>query len=150
MATKEEFIRALDEAYAADRDLYLDHGGDPAYAAYVFLAGSVFDFTLYDYAKEVQWAREMLRVIRAILGGTTFAMFSLPSSGEVYLKMVNMPFLKDLLTWGGSIRGAWFDTYGDERFEYCCGSIVVERKDVKVFMEAIMEWADANLSDSRG
>lgn len=150
MATKQEFINALDEAFAADRDLFEAHGGDPDMAAYDFLAEGVFDFTLYDTAKSMQWSLEMLRVIRAILDGTTFEMFNFPSSEEVYLKMVNTPFLKGLLTWGGSIRGAWFDTYMGQRFECCCGEIVVEPKDIKVFMEAVLEWADENLGDSEG
>ena len=33
-----------------------------------------------------------------------------------YLLMVNMPFFKDKLEWGGSIRGAWWDLHGDKEF----------------------------------
>jgi hypothetical protein len=36
--------------------------------------------------------------------------------------MVNMPFFKGKLEWGMSIRGAWWDLYGDRKFEInSCG-----------------------------
>ena len=145
MNTKQEFLSALDEAFKEDRDLHDSQGGDPATAAHSFLAENVFDFTLYDTAKDVQWCMEMLSVIRAILTGTTSEMFRDPASEEVYLKMVNMPFMDGLLEWGGSIRGAWFDTAGDKRFFEFGNVAIVARSDIKVFMEVLLEWADARL-----
>jgi hypothetical protein len=146
MATKQEFISALDEAFKDDRDLYEGQDGDSSTSAHYFLAENVFDFTLYDTAKDVQWCMEALSVIRAILTGTTFDMFRDPANEEMYLKMVNMPFMDGLLEWGGSIRGAWFDTHGDKRFFEFGNAITVERCDIKVFMEALLEWADAHLN----
>ena len=36
--------------------------------------------------------------------------------------MVNMPFFSDKLSWGTSIRGAWWKLYGDDVFEVdSCG-----------------------------
>lgn len=112
MATKQEFLKALDEAFEADRDLYEGQGGDPSTSAHYFLAENVFDFTLYDTTKDIQWCVEMLSVIRAILTGTTFDMFRDPASEEIYLKMVNMPFMDGLLEWGGLysrsvVQGLW-------------------------------------------
>ena len=144
MATKQEFISAIDEAFKCDRDLYEIQGGDPTTSAHYFLAESVFGFTLYDTDKDMQWCMEALSVIRAILTGTTFDMFRDPASEEVYLKMVNMPFMDGLLEWGGSIRGAWFDTQGNKRFFEFENVVTVERRDIKVFMEALLEWADAH------
>lgn len=138
------FIIELDELFAEDRKLFEMQGGNPEYAAFDFLAETVFDFTLYDTTKSVQWSCEMLTVIAAILEDKTFEMFNSPVLEEVYLKMVNMPFMQGMLTWGGSIRGAIFDTYGDRIFDIA--GISVEQKNLKLFMSALLAWAKDNTS----
>lgn len=139
MATKQDFIQALDKEFKEGPMMaQLDEGEVPS--MHCFLSCFVFDFTLYDSSKEVQWSEEMLTVIRAILERTTFGMFREPASEEVYLKMVNMPFLQGRLEWGTSIRGAWFQT--DDDWLLPC-NITVESGDLQVFMEALIEWSGA-------
>lgn len=145
------FKQALTDRFEAVKDLYEDAGSDPESWPWQFLSDEVFNFTLYDAGMDKQFASSMLEVIAAILERKTFD-YQAQSDEKYkeYLTMVNMPFLKGLLNWGGSVRGAWLDEYGapdrggSASFEVCCGEIVVQKKDIKLFMSQLLEWSLEN------
>lgn len=81
-----------------------------------FLADAVFGFTTYENEVSALMAEKCLEVCRAVTDRKTFEYIRDADNNQWYLIMVNMPFLKDRLEWGTSIRGAWWDLYGDDKF----------------------------------
>lgn len=87
-----------------------------------YLAENIFDFTSYDSSVAELFAQGMIEVIECIVSRKTFEYHG-QSEGKymTYLTMVNMPFLKDKLDWGTSIRGAWINS---SDFEDRCKAIL--------------------------
>lgn len=77
---------------------------------YYFLADAIFDFTTYDDDMSSLLAKKCLAVCEAITNRTTFEYIKDPAQYENYLTMINMAFFKDKLSWGTSVRGAWWGT----------------------------------------
>ena len=73
----------------------------------MFLAGDVFGFITYSDYYDKLFSKRMMGVIKVIYNETTFEYIK--KNVEVYLTMINMPFLKDRLTGGISMKGARFD-----------------------------------------
>lgn len=101
-----------------------------------FLGSFIFDFTTYDDEKDEYFALQMIDVINAIINNTTFKYIQNEDYYLNYLTMVNMPFLKNKLDWGGSIRGAWLDDYK----EYDIAGIKIEKEELTNFLTQLIEW----------
>jgi len=87
-----------------------------------YLSNYVFDFTTYDSEKDELFALKALEVCFAITINQTFQYQEDEGNYTWYLLMCNMPFFENKLEWGGSIRGAWWDLYGNNKFELSsCG-----------------------------
>ena len=104
----------------------------------VWIGENVFDFTTYEYVILDKWAGQMIDVIENILNGTTFEYYE--KNEEVYLMMVNMPFLVPHLEWGTSIRGAWIDEYTRD-FNVVGLQETVPKKDIKLFLSELIKWS---------
>jgi hypothetical protein len=126
---KYQYIEKLNELYSDDADIYQ--------SKLEFVGECIFNFTTDESDVSENFASLMLEVIRSILDRTTFKYQSQSEDHKMnYLLMVNMPFLADKLSWGTSIRGAWFDTgYSYDVFH---GNIIVD--DIELFMESIFDW----------
>lgn len=74
-----------------------------------YLSEYIFDFTTYDGGVAELFATKALEVCAAISDGKTFDYIKDPDNYQWYLLMCNMPFFAERLSWGGSIRGAWWD-----------------------------------------
>lgn len=74
-----------------------------------YLSDMIFDFMTYDSEKAEEFVIRAVEVCEAISGRKTFDYIKDPEQYRWYLLMVNMPFFVDRLTWGTSIRGAWWD-----------------------------------------
>ena len=96
-----------------------------------FLSVYIFGFATYDDNMDVMFTNNMIEVLRAILGKTTFEYIKEEDKYLNYLTMVNMPFLKDRLDWGVSIRGAWF-THG----------VVPKYGGMESFVKYLLDWID--------
>lgn len=87
-----------------------------------FLGVYIFDFTTYDSEMDQLFGKKALEVCKAISDKKTFEYQEDEENYKWFLVMVNMPFFKDKLEWGTSIRGAWWALYGDDKFELnSCG-----------------------------
>lgn len=115
-----------------------------------FIGNYIFDFTTYDDEMDELLASKMLEVIDCILNNKTFDYHRHGEDKENYTNyiiMVNMPFLKDKIEWGTSIRGAWFDEYGHysepQPPYYNMGYIdfKVPKSEIKQFMKDLLEWS---------
>lgn len=119
-----------------------------------FAGSTVFDFTTYDGAMDVYFAKKMLEVIDCILHNKTFEYQKEESNYVNYLTMVNMPFLQDKLDWGTSIRGAWFDEYGHHSEPqpriYYVGLLDggIPKSEIKIFLTELLEWCAEEKKDT--
>lgn len=121
--------------------------GCPPHNKMAFIGSYIFDFTTYDGNIDELFAMKMIEVIDCILNSTTFDYQNKEENYINYLTMVNMPFLKDKLDWGTSIRGAWFDEYGlssdpePKVYEIGCTNLVVPKIEIKDFIRQLIEWS---------
>lgn len=76
-----------------------------------YLADSIFDFTTYDDSMSELFGKKAVEVCDAILNKTTFDYIKEQDNYAWFLLMCNMPFFHGRLSWGTSIRGAWWDFY---------------------------------------
>lgn len=74
-----------------------------------FLSGFVFDFVTYEEKFTELFAAKALEVCDAISQKKTFDYIADDERRQWYLLMVNMPFFAGRLSWGSSIRGAWWE-----------------------------------------
>lgn len=74
-----------------------------------FLASALFGFTTYDGAMDDFLGQKALEVFRAICTQTTSEYIKEQEQYRWYITMCNMPFFKERIDWGTSIRGAWWD-----------------------------------------
>ena len=81
-----------------------------------FLADDIFDFTTYESTISSMMAKKAIEVCKAISDKKTFDYIDSEEGNLWYLIMINMPFFKNKLEWGTSIRGAWWDLYSDKNF----------------------------------
>lgn len=114
--------------------------GFPKYSKLSYIGSIIFDFTTYDQDMDELFAKNMLDVIECILEGTTCDYIERSNANYInYLTMVNMPFLKPMITWGTSIRTAWFEKHEVGWFDI--GYDTVDRAEIKECMKALIEWS---------
>lgn len=101
-----------------------------------YLGSSIFDFTTYDSEIDILFAEKMVEVLKVILNKNTFEYIENREQYLNYLTMINMPFLKDKLDWGNSIRGAWFDNWK----EYEIDGIEIKKQELEVFIAQLIDW----------
>lgn len=120
-----------------------------------FLANHIFQFTTYDSAISELFAGKAVEVCRAITEQKTFEYIK--DSQENYqwfLIMCNLPFFADRISWGASIRGAWWDVYPEKFFELdTCGlwvgdeqmtdTIQFSDEQWNQFIKAVIQFAEA-------
>ncbi len=99
------YLKTLEHSYA----LEAQRGGSSAISRLGYLAQHIFDFTTYESEIDELFARKAVEVCAAITDGKTFEYIANPTGRIWYFLMVNMPFFMPRLTWGTSIRGAWWD-----------------------------------------
>lgn len=100
-----DYAALLAHSYAME----IEAGSIPPESRHEFLADHVFGFTTYDGAVSVELARRAVEVCQAINDATTFDYIADPDRYRWFLIMCNMPFFASRLSWGTSIRGAWWD-----------------------------------------
>ena len=102
-----DYLKLLEHSYAMA-------AGDecPPGTRLEWLGEQVFDFTTYDGAMSALFAGKAIEVCDAINTGATFDYIKDPENYRWFLLMCNMPFFDGRLSWGTSIRGAWWDANG--------------------------------------
>lgn len=106
------YLELLENSY----EQYKGFQSDPTMERLVFLAENVFDFTTYETVVASFMAQKCLEVCKTLSEKTTFDYIKSEEGNLWYLVMVNMPFFENKLEWGTSIRGAWWNLYGDKSF----------------------------------
>ena len=105
-----DYLKMLEHSYKMYKEITFDKDATKL----EYLASGVFDFITYEDHHSQVMATKCIEVCLAITNKTTYEYISSECDYRWYLIMVNMPFFQNKLEWGTSIRGAWWDVYGDE------------------------------------
>ena len=95
--------------------MYIEHAGYiDGLTKYGFIC-ELFDLATYDDDVSERWGRAIIEVMRAIDKQETFEYIKESDDQyERYLIVANLLEHHQLIDWGGSIRGAWFDLGKDK------------------------------------
>jgi hypothetical protein len=105
MRDREYFLNLLTHSYAQTRTQDRSIVGRLNY-----LGDYVFNITTYDSSVSEFFAAIALQVAAAITDSVTCEYIEQSAAHyRWYLAMVNLPFFKCRIEWGGSIRGAWWE-----------------------------------------
>ena len=119
-----------------------------------YLSQEIFNFKTYSDEMDSLFSSKAVEVCEAITNRTTFGYIKDQRDHEWFLIMCNMPFFADRISWGSSIRSAFwepssFETlglwHGDEQITE---SIDFELDDWESFMRALIEFAGAEEKDA--
>jgi len=107
-----------------------------------FLAQNIFDFITYENKISSFLAKKCLEVCNAISSKSTFDYIKEENNHLWYLVMVNMPFFKNKLDWGTSIRGAWWRNYGESKFKIESCGLYIEQDQLLEILFNEKEWIE--------
>ena len=144
------YLSLLEQSYI---EVKFVMGADPDLGRLEYLAQDIFNFTTYENIISTKMAEKALQVCKAISDGKTFSYINNEEGNLWYLLMVNMPFFENKISWGTSIRGAWwsgsydvhaFDIestglyYGEEQFTL----LELNKDQWKEFIEAMIKFLE--------
>ena len=117
-----------------------------------YLAEYIFGFVTEDAELADLFARGALEVCLAISAQTTFEYIKDRDQYEWYILMCNMPFFRDKIEWGVSIRGAWWWPRDDIQLPTCglwrdgrqLGDLVFTHDEWVEFVAAVIEFGNVS------
>lgn len=104
LTTKEQWLEWLQKIHAVMEEIT----NDPERSRYETVAG-MFGITTYDSGMDEALVRIMMPTLLAIGNKTSYSLVPDPQKYLHFCITVNMPLLKMRLSWGTSIRGAWYN-----------------------------------------
>ncbi|KAF1005458.1 MAG: hypothetical protein GAK28_03210 [Luteibacter sp.] len=112
MTAEMDYLAMLEHSWRDASEIH----GDPDQTRAGFLSMHVFNFTTYDGDQDEILVAKAVEVCQAISGKATHAYISQSADHYTwYLVMCNMPFFASAISWGTSIRGAWWSEPYDSR-----------------------------------
>ena len=106
-----------------------------------YIGDHIFDFTTYDGEMSVLFARKAVEVCNAINNSLTFDYIKDSDNYRWYLLMCNMPFFAERLSWGTSIRGAWWSGRPGKKIEFdSCGLWIGDEQLIDTLKFSGDEW----------
>lgn len=106
------YVDLLEHSYAMTKAM----GECPPDSRVEFLCEQVFDITTYDGQMSEIFGRKALEVCKAINDRETFKYIENAADHVWFLMMCNLPFFAKRVSWGASIRGAFWDCYPSKVF----------------------------------
>ena len=103
-----KYLKLLNDGYKSINE---DLDSDDKETKLEYLGSYIFDFTTYESLVISEMTIKAIEVCNAITNKKTFDYIKDAKNNLWYLIMVNMPFFVDKLSWGCSIRGAWWDIH---------------------------------------
>lgn len=107
-----------------------------------YLSDFIFAFTTYDTEMGELFARKAIEVCLAITNRTTFDYIKDKEQYQWFLIMVNMPFFKERLNWGTSVRGAFWDAGINSNFILDTIGLYLNGEIVEKVFFSEDEWRD--------
>lgn len=112
-----DYLKLLIDGYSETKENL-----NPDLTPLEYLSDYIFGITTYDGTASERMGKSALLVCLAISERRTFDYITDVDNYIDYLNCVNFKFFSDKLCWGTSIRGAWWDIFGDKEFELkTCG-----------------------------
>jgi len=84
-----------------------------------FICANIFNIYTYDSVEDEFLGGKCVDVALAITNNTNFEYIRNTDNYRWYLSIVHFPFFAERITWGTSIRGAWWDIDDDDTFSTC-------------------------------
>ncbi len=107
-------IKLLNESYARVVK------EDSMITKYGFIADHIFDVTTYDSRLSDRFGRDILEVCMAITQSTTYTYIEDKDCYINYITYLNYNFFRNNISWGCSIRGAfWYFDTGKYHLDSC-------------------------------
>ena len=110
---KDIYLETLRNSY------FLEKSRDEFITKDSYLSDHIFDFTTYDYDIDDQLVPMAIGVCKAITQRKTFDFIQDKDRYLWFILMCNMPFFRSKISWGSSIRGAFWDTSETISIESC-------------------------------
>jgi len=111
-----DYLALLEDSYKIERQ------DDEELTKYEYLSDWIFQFTTYDGSISDSWGKIALEVCIVITDKLNFRYQENHDNYVWYLLMCNLPFFRDKIEWGTSIRGAWWSICGSNTYEIdSCG-----------------------------
>lgn len=111
-----DYLHLLEHSY----DMQAQHSmGSPPDSRLEFLGDHIFQFHTDDSEMSAKFAHLALAVCQCITDGKTFEFIEGKGRYAAYLLMLNTTFFADRFTYGGSIRGAWWETQPAQKIDSC-------------------------------
>ena len=105
-----------------------------------YLSCYIFEFVTYDGELDELFARKALDVCLAISSKKTFEYIEDPDNYQWFIIMCNMPFFSNKLSWGTSIRGAWWELYNDDTWDFHTTGLVDGHNQITDIKFTHKEW----------
>jgi len=107
------YLKILENSYIVCKETF----ECPPESMAEFLSNFIFCFTTYDSEIGALFGKKAVEVALAINNGLTFEYIEDEENYKWFLIMCNMPFFNEKLDWASSIRGAWWDIWGNKTFD---------------------------------
>lgn len=160
MSEQMNYLALLERSYVQQEKWAREVVKDDNFTRLEFVSKDIFDFTTYDGGIDIFLAKKAIEVCAAINARKTFDYISNEDNYTWYITMCNMPFFKNRLSWGTSIRGAWWPAYEDKFPPLkSCGlwtegddpeqilELKLDDKQWPQFIAALIEFAKPQLSE---
>lgn len=99
----------LDRSYAEQKEEF--SAARNSYSVGEYLSDYIFDFTTYCGGISEYFSEIAIDVVEAITERKTFDFIKDDDKHIWFIVMCNMDFFSSKISWGCSVRGAWWDVY---------------------------------------
>lgn len=108
----EDFIKWFESEYERQEEVYERFPSEKPSKKkfkYMFLSNYIFDVITYDENLDYEFGKKIYEVIKVIQERKNFDYISNSKKYETYILVCNLLNQFELIEWGTSVRGAWFD-----------------------------------------
>ena len=106
--TKDDYLKLLQRSYEIECSWQTECYPD-GYPKSSFIASGIFDLSTYDDELDEKFTKQLLEVCNAITQRKTWDLVRNPRKYPKFILYLHLPFFKNKITWGTSIRGAFWD-----------------------------------------
>lgn len=142
----EDFIKWFEEEYDnldEKYEHYISEKPTKKDFKFIFLSDYIFDIATYDDAMSLGFGEKIFEVMKAINEGKTFDYIGDGKNYRSYIIVCNLLDKFDLIDWGSSIRGSWFNGNNIICHAGCCkfdGTVIYENP--KISIEELLKWIE--------
>ena len=97
----------------------------------IFISDAMFGLTTYDGELDIEFGKDILEIMKVIANKENFKYMENESDYKKFIIVANLLNRYSWIEWGTSIRGCWFDTYGNPTIEEDLGILNMEKINLK-------------------